>query len=87
MLVTLRHDQPVNLVGAFEKPVYANQGGYMEASAQRLVDYTQALLADFAGQPDLALVTGAALEPLGQRQPFEQLLASLEAALNRPGQP
>jgi len=87
VLVTLRHDQPVNLVGAFEKPVYANQGGYMEASAQRLVDYTQALLADFAGQPDLALVTGAALEPLGQRLSFEQLLISLEAALNRPGQP
>lgn len=87
VLVTLRHDQPINLVGAFERPVQANQAGYMAASAQRLVDYSQALLADFAGPPALALVTGAALAPLGQRLPFEQLLTSLQAALSQTEQP
>lgn len=83
VLVTLRHDQPVNLVGAFEKPVRTGQGGYMEASARRLVDYAQALLADFAGQPDLALVTGAMLAPLGQQLPFDQLLSRLQSVLEQ----
>lgn len=83
VLVTLRHDQPVNLVGAFEKPVHAGRDGYMEASARRLVEYAQTLLADFTGQPDLALVTGTMLAPLGQQLPFDQLLSRLQSVLEQ----
>lgn len=87
VLVTLRHDQPVNLVGAFERPVPASVEGYAKASAQHLVAYANSQLADFAGQPARALVTGALLAELGEQLPFDQLLNTLEAELAKPEQP
>ena len=59
-LVTLRTDQPINLVGAFEKPVNAgrnNEDGFVSASAKALVDHTKKVYGDWLKEPDLALVT------------------------------
>ncbi|MQY28893.1 type I-E CRISPR-associated protein Cas7/Cse4/CasC [Nocardia aurantia] len=36
--ITVREDQPVNLVSAFEKPIPPRQGGIAELSAQRLAE-------------------------------------------------
>jgi len=38
MLIILRQDQPINLVGAFERPIRAERGesGYVEPSAAAL---------------------------------------------------
>ena len=35
--VAVRSDQPINLVGAFERPVYAGEGGYVKRSVEELV--------------------------------------------------
>ena len=37
--VCIRHDKPINLVGAFEKPVKSKGNGYMEPSKTRLGEY------------------------------------------------
>lgn len=39
VLLAVREDQPVSLVGAFERPVTAGRGGYVAESAGRLVTY------------------------------------------------
>lgn len=70
VLVTVRDGRPVNLVGAFEKPVRTSDEGYVAASTQRLVDQVAALESTFAvpaeaswlvAEPALADVTA----PLG----------------------
>lgn len=48
VLVTVRDGRPVNLVGGFEKPVPASDGGYVGASVRRLVDQAAALESTFA---------------------------------------
>ncbi|MBQ9348370.1 MAG: type I-E CRISPR-associated protein Cas7/Cse4/CasC [Oscillibacter sp.] len=39
--VALRRDQPVNLCGAFEKPITAGKGGYVEPSVKALAQYAE----------------------------------------------
>lgn len=39
--ITFREDQPVNLVGAFEKPIHAGKEGYVLKSIQALTSYAQ----------------------------------------------
>lgn len=55
--VTLRDDQPINLVGAFEKPVVAGTEGYMQRSVNALVNYAGKVYAAFADAPAAAWVT------------------------------
>lgn len=81
VLVTVRNDQPLNLVGAFEKPVAAGDDGYVTASAKRLKQYTEQMYASFAARPQLTLVSGQPLADLAEPMPFTQLLASLGAYL------
>ena len=72
--VTVRSDQPVNLCGAFEKPVEAENGGYAEQSAKKLLDYSKTVYANYAAEPDTALLLSEAL-------PLPKLLAELEKAV------
>lgn len=84
LLVTLRTDQPVNLVGAFEKPVlagYSQDKGYVQASAQALVDHAKRVYADWLDAPVKSFVTGELLSSLGDHQRFPELLASLKSTL------
>jgi CRISPR system Cascade subunit CasC len=39
IMLTVRDDQPVNLVGAFERPVYGGTNGLVTTSLARLIDY------------------------------------------------
>lgn len=82
ILVTLRTDQPLNLVGAFERPVPAGDNGYLPSSAKRLADHATNVYKDFACKPELALVTGEPLSGLGDVMPLNELLASLADELN-----
>lgn len=84
VLVTLRTDQPVNLVGAFEKPVQAgknNDKGYVEASTKALTEHTKTVYTDWLGEPAFSLVTGELLSELGDVQPLKILLSTLELKL------
>lgn len=81
VLVCLRTDQPINLCGAFERPVRAGDGGYAAPSASSLVAHAQQVYDDFAGAPALSLVAGRGLDALAQPQPFKALLDNLEQEL------
>ncbi len=78
VMVCLRADQPINLVGAFESPVKAGENGYSAASVERLGKHARQVYADFADEPGLALLAGRGLEALGEPQPFKVLLDQLE---------
>jgi len=80
VLVTLRTDQPINLVGAFERPVKAgknNEEGYVAASARAFVEHACKVYENWLGQPKLSLVTGELLSELGDIKPLEGLLDTL----------
>ncbi len=84
-MVTLRLDQPVNLVGAFEKPVRAgqqNDQGYVGGSAIAFAEHAQALYRDWLGEPELTLVTGELLGKLGNALPLKVLLNKLRLELD-----
>jgi CRISPR system Cascade subunit CasC len=80
VLVTLRTDQPINLVGAFEEPVKAgrnNEDGYVSASAKAFVKHTKEVYKNWLGEPELSLITGDYFSELGDVNPFNILLDKL----------
>lgn len=77
VLVTLRSDQPINLVGAFERPVRAgrnNDEGYVGASAKALIEHANRLYRDWLGKPEVSLVIGEVVATLGDLHPFHEML-------------
>lgn len=80
VMVTIRRDQPVNLVGAFESPVKAGIGGYQEKSAAVLAKYTQLVYDKFFTKPEKTFVTAIddALVELGDVKKFPELLKETE---------
>ena len=57
VLVTIRTDQPVNLVGAFESPV-KGINGYVESSIERLNAYAKTIYDNYSGEPKKSLIIG-----------------------------
>jgi len=74
VLITFRQDQPINLVGAFEKPVKSKEGGYVEASAQAFVEHTNKVYSSFASKPKESLVVGELFSGLGKVDDFNKTL-------------
>ena len=83
ILVALRKDQPINFVGAFEKPIQASDDGYVTGSAKRLVVHVTGVYSSFAKKPALSLVTGELLSDLGSEQSLDELLNSLKDGLHK----
>lgn len=81
VVVTMRTDQPLNMAGAFEKPVSAGEEGYVERSAQALAAHAQRLYRDYSGAPIKTFVVGENLKELGTVLSFDRLLAGLKAEL------
>ena len=77
--VTIRRDQPVNMAGAFEKPVRAGAQGYVANSVQALADYAAQTYRDFVAAPVLSLTVGKGLEALAVPGSVDALLDELEA--------
>lgn len=50
--ITLRTDQPINLCGAYEKPVSGKDGGYLEMSEMALKDYSEKVYRNYACEPE-----------------------------------
>ena len=78
--VTVRYDQPVNLCGAFEKPVIS-EGGYAEASKRALCKYAEELYMDYSGKPENAFCVGKDMEALGERMTLGELLEQTKTAV------
>lgn len=80
--VTIRRDQPVNLVGAFERPITSREG-YAAASETALAKYAEETYGRFVDKPALALCISrhgenwTDVENLGR----EQLLERVENAV------
>jgi len=77
VLVTIRTNQPINLVGAFEKPVSASESGYREVSSKVFIDYAKSTYENWLGSPDVSLVTGELFSGLGEPKSLAVLLAAL----------
>ena len=79
--VAVRRDQPINMAGAFEKPVCAGNEGYVANSAKALAAYADETYRDFAAAPELSLTVGKGLESLAEPCSVDALLNTLEAWL------
>lgn len=79
--VAVRRDQPINMAGAFEKPVRAGNEGYVANSAKALAAYADETYRDFAAVPELSLTVGKGLESLAEPCSVDALLNTLEAWL------
>lgn len=83
--VTVRTDQPVSLVGAFEDPVVAGGSGLMVRSAERLSQHAAGLAAMYGS--DAETWTSAtprvqeALGDLGEAMEFDELVRRVEEAV------
>ena len=84
--LVLRCDQPINLVGAFEKPVRPYEGGLMEPSVKALKSYAQNICEKYGMPPVAELDLGG--EVTGQNAGgLKQMLDSLGNLLeNRKGE-
>lgn len=80
--VTVRHDQPVNLSGAFEKPIRPSAEGYAGPSVQALNAYAQKLYQSFADAPAAAFGVGEALEGLAEIMPLTRLLDQVQQTVS-----
>lgn len=70
--ITLRTDQPINLVGAFEKPV-SGTSGYLEESENRFREYARSVYQKFACEPEIIWEFG--------EKDISQILEGVKAAV------
>jgi len=82
VVVVVRHDQPVNLVGAFESPVSSDGSGTVEAAARALAAYAQDIGEAYGDSPVQSWVVGvgartSALDSLGERISFDALVPAV----------
>lgn len=71
--ITIRTDQPVNLAGAFEKPVYTRQDGYMQKSVDALTDYADHVYHSFVKKPGKAFCIGKESSDFGETVSLSEL--------------
>ena len=81
--ITLRRDQPVNLAGAFERPVRADGEGYVDSSARALGRYATRTYQSFVAPPERAFCVGAAegADALAPSVGMQELLDGVRAAV------
>ncbi|NLB53939.1 MAG: type I-E CRISPR-associated protein Cas7/Cse4/CasC [Syntrophomonadaceae bacterium] len=84
VMVAFRSDQPVNLVGAFETPVRAGEGGYQKKSTEMLAKYTKNVYEKFLAVPEKVFVTAIndELAELGDSIEFSDLLNGTEETVS-----
>lgn len=75
--VTVREDQPVNLAGAFERPVTAGNKGYVEESVAALMRYAQGIYEDFTAAPSKAWVVGGERGNFAEKVNLAELLEKI----------
>lgn len=80
--VTVRNDQPVNLCGAFERPVRASEEGYAAESEKRLVEYAKKVYDNFAAKPEVSFCVGDKLAEIAEKESFPELLDTLAAYIS-----
>lgn len=79
--ITLREDQPINLAGAFEKPIAAGGKGYAEESRAALAKYADRVYEDYAAAPKKAWVVGDAFNDSAEKVNVVGLLERIESEI------
>ena len=80
VVVTLRNDQPINFVGAFEKPVQAgrnNDQGYVEGSAEALANQAKSMYENWLGAPVVSLTVGESLKEMGEQMTLKEVVNTI----------
>ncbi|MCL2036028.1 MAG: type I-E CRISPR-associated protein Cas7/Cse4/CasC [Oscillospiraceae bacterium] len=67
--IAVRTDQPLNLVGAFEKPMTGE--GFVARSTEALEKYALNAYSDFSNAPEKCFVIGQYMSGLGERRTFD----------------
>ena len=87
VLLSVRSDQPVSLVGAFERPVRAAEGGFLTESAALLLNYLKEQDEVYGTSPELTVAACPAwlAEAVSQTKSGAEMppRESLPAALDR----
>lgn len=79
--VTIRRDQPVNLSGAFERPV-RSVNGYSEMSKKALFEHAEKVYADFCGVPEYSFVIGHESVLGAEKVSLSELLDKLQSIIS-----
>ncbi|MDE6005727.1 MAG: type I-E CRISPR-associated protein Cas7/Cse4/CasC [Oscillospiraceae bacterium] len=74
--VTIRSDQPVNLCGAFEKPVVSSDG-YTEMSISKLFGHAEKIYDNYCGEPVQSYIIGSDAVLGAEKVNLKQLLDML----------
>ena len=83
--VTFRRDRPINLVGAFEKPVQAKDGGYVQPSKEAFAKHTEDIYADYLGEPERALSVSITVGEHCEKMTLSALLDAVEGIVRENG--
>ncbi|MCI9104961.1 MAG: type I-E CRISPR-associated protein Cas7/Cse4/CasC [Lachnospiraceae bacterium] len=81
--VAMREDQPINLAGAFERPVVARDKGYVEESKRILAEYAGKVYADYVAAPSKAWAVGGTCGDLAEQVNLAELLEMIEQETGR----
>lgn len=79
--VTARRDQPINLAGAFEKPVVSDNG-FAEKSELILCDYARKIYANYVGEPEKAFGVGDTISAISEKSTMPELLEKVKTWIN-----
>ncbi len=82
--ITIRRDMPVNLCGAFEKPIPSSANGYAAASEEALIQYAKQEYSTFIDKPEQALGMGSVenLNQIAEVLPRAMLMEKLEQEIS-----
>jgi CRISPR system Cascade subunit CasC len=75
--VTIRNDQPLNLVGAFENPIKGTEG-FMRKSEDALLRYAKKMYENYVNVPVLSVAIGEDICEIADKKTFPDLLDSVE---------
>jgi CRISPR system Cascade subunit CasC len=80
VFISVRNDQPVNLVAAFESPVHPDRaaGGYASDSIERLVREEKAVCSSFVSAPSKTWQIGKGMEEFGPNADIEMVTKEIE---------
>lgn len=81
VLVTIRNDQPVNFVGAFEEPVRTAEGGYVKTSIQKMETYAGKIYENYLDAPVASWGIGLSKEC--QNVKFKELLQNIKMTIEK----
>lgn len=81
--VAVREDQPINLAGAFEKPVFAGTDGYVVKSKKALIEHACDVYENYTASPKTSWVVGKDCGNFALKVNIDQLLEEISHEVER----